>query len=146
MVPTHLMKRLIERMAIQALPDTHYNAPARSQNTMHFREGFMSVGKEHQSELAHYQVKAFIWEWELLSRACTPFNRETFPIGRCASHAEHGWIEIETDDPTLCSNAWSEASGDDPCPTRHIQNMLTWLHIRGLNQVADQGANRVGTI
>src|SRR5262245_979371 len=136
MLPAHSMKCLIERMVIQALPDTHYHAPARSQNTMHFRQGFMSVSKEHQPKLAHYQVKASIGEWELLSRTGTPFNRETLPLGCCASHAEHVWIEIEAYDHSLRPNMWNDVPGDDTRPAPHIQDMLTRLHIRRPNQVS----------
>ena len=35
-------------------------------------------------------------------------------------------------DPTL----WSDMPGDDTCPARHIQDMLTRLHIRRPNQVS----------
>jgi hypothetical protein len=102
---------------------------------MHFHQGFMPVGKEHQPELAHDQVKASIGEWELLSRAGAPFNRETLPLRRCTSHAEHVWIEIEASDHSLRPNTWSDAPGDNPCPARYIQDMLTRLHIRRPDQV-----------
>ena len=51
------MQGLIERMAIQTLPDTQYHASVRSQDTAHFHEGGMSISKEHESELAQYQVE-----------------------------------------------------------------------------------------
>ena len=57
-------------------------------------------------------------------------------LGGCATHAEHLWIEIKTDDHTLRSSMGSDMPGDDPCAARHIQHMLTRLHIRRPNQVS----------
>ncbi len=133
------MKRLVERMVIQALPDTQYNAPARSQNTVHCREGGAAVSEEHQSKLAQYQVKVTLWEWKLLSLARTPLDRKTLPLGHCTSHTEHVWIEVEADDHSMRSNVWSNVPGDDTCPARHIQDVLARLRIRRLNQVSCPG-------
>jgi len=54
---TYLIECLIEGMPIQTLPDTQYHAPVRPEHTVHFRESGMSIRKEHESELAQYQVK-----------------------------------------------------------------------------------------
>jgi len=121
-------------MAVQALPGTHYNASTLSEDTLHFHRALRRVGKEHQSELARYQVKALIGEWELLSRAGTPFNRQALLFRRCASRAEHMWIEIEAGDFSLRPDAPCDVPGDDPRPARHIQDMLARLHIRNLDQ------------
>jgi hypothetical protein len=106
---------------------------------MHFRQGFVAVSKEHQSKLAQYQVKTAIGEWELLGGTGTPCNRETFSLGGCATHAEHVWIEVKADDCSPRSNAWYDVSGDDTCPTGHVEDTLAGLHIRRLDQVRCPG-------
>jgi hypothetical protein len=87
---------------------------------MHFRESGLSIRKEHQSKLAQDQVKVLIWEWQSLRWAWMPFNGQLIPLSRCARHANHIWIDIETDDDSLRSNAWSNASSDNTCPARYI--------------------------
>jgi hypothetical protein len=72
---------------------------------MHFCQSFVSVSKEHQSKLAHDQVKTAIWEWKVLRRADTPSNRESLSLGGCAAHVEHVGIEVEAADCSLRSTA-----------------------------------------
>ncbi len=102
---------------------------------MHFCQGGVPVGEEHQSKLAQYQIKVAIWEQELLSAALTPFDGQTQPFVRCTSHREHVWIEIEADDPPTQTDTWSNAPGDNARSAGYIQDALTRLRIRRLNQV-----------
>ena len=63
-----------------------------------------------------------------------PFDRETLSFSRGTSHGDLIWIEIEPDDSSLRANATSNLPGDNPRPTRHIEDTLTGLRIRRLNQ------------
>jgi len=92
------MQLLIERMPIETLPDTHHNAPTRSEDTAHLRERGMSVGEEHESELAEDQIEAVAREREPFSGTRTPFNGDAFCLSRSASHIDHVRAEIKADD------------------------------------------------
>jgi hypothetical protein len=131
-----VVKGLVEWMAIQALPDTQYHAPAVTQDTVHFSEGGLRVGEEHQSKLAQDQVKVAIGGHELLSLSLTPFNIQTLPFSRSTSYIEHIRIEIETNDFSMQSNVWRNVPGDDTCPARHVEDTLARSRIRRLNQVS----------